>query len=249
MKFSIPKQSNNLLNSRLKKVVFALLALVSVLVLIYPFYPQPYSDIYYEAYKALNPTTTSAKDHYVVLKTPNYVLVGTEAEQLARLRSGVDGFDAFQEIDWNATEQDGVNNQHTAAVAGQLIIEKIGVDMPISTATSSEQGLEEGAWLIPGTSTPDRSSNTALAGHRFKYLPPSSKTLYLLDKLEIGDEIIVHWKGSKYTYTMSDSEVVLPSDVSVLNATSNSVLTLVTCTPVFSTDYRLIVTADLARVD
>ena len=242
MQFTISKKLNIGLNARLKKVMFALFMLLAVLILIYPFYPKPYSDIYYEIYLFVK-ERTGGEEHYVIVETPDYVLVGTEAEKLANLRR------VQLDIDWNLDQQASADSAYATQHAGKLIIDKIGVDMPISAASDSAEGLATGAWLIPNTSTPDKSSNTAIAGHRFQNLPPSSKTLYLLDKLENGDEIVVYWQNKKYTYQMSNSEIVLPDDLSVLNATSSSRLTLITCTPVFSTEKRLIVIADLVRVD
>ena len=242
MKSITSKKLNIGLSTRLKKVIFALFVLLGVLILIYPFYPKPYSDIYYEAYSFIK-DQTSGEEHYVIGEGSNYVLVGTEAEHLSNSRS------VALNIDWNSIQRTDRNSQYAAQHGGKLIIDKIGVEMPISATADSAEGLEVGAWLIPNTSTPDRSSNTAIAGHRFKNLPPSSNTLYLLDKLENGDEIVVYWNNKKYTYQMSNSEIVLPDDLSVLNATSSSRLTLITCTPVFSTAKRLIVTADLIRVD
>lgn len=248
MKFTTSKKLNIGLNTRLKKIVFALLIVLGVLILIYPFYPQPYSDIYYEVYSFIKERTNSEDEHYVVAETPHYVWLGTKEEKLARDRVAASRVDALG-VDWNSTQQAGTNSAYTTEHAGQLIIDKIGVDMPIAATADSAEGLAIGAWLIPGTSTPDKSSNTAIAGHRFQHLPPSSKTLYLLDKLEVGDEIVVYWQSRKYTYQMSDSEIVLPEDLTVLNATSSSRLTLITCTPIFSTEKRLIVTANLISVN
>ena len=243
-------QTTPKLNIHLKKRVKVCLALfgaiIAVLVLIFPFYPNPYNDIYYEAFvkQGIIP-----QQHHIVLKTPNYVLIGTETEKIAGLRSTIPGFDALQGIDWNAQQAGAtVASQQTEQQAGRLIIEKIGVDMPISALANSDAALNIGAWLIPGTSHPDRSSNTVLAGHRYQHVT-GPKTLYFLDKVEAGDEIVVYWKGRTYTYEMSGSKIVLPTDLSVLNGTTTPVLTLVTCHPVFSTKERLIVTANLIGVE
>ena len=103
MKLTNSKKLNIRLNTWLKKTVFVLFTVVSVLVLIYPFYPEPYSELYYEAYSFFNEQVNSASEqkHYVIAQTPNYVLVGTEAEELARLRSGVSGIGGLQDINWD----------------------------------------------------------------------------------------------------------------------------------------------------
>lgn len=125
-----------------------------------------------------------------------------------------------------------------------LIIPKIGVKIPIVEG-ATEAALNKGAWRLPETSTPDKGSNTVLTGHRWRYRPPSEKTFYLLDKLEIGDSFRIFWQGKEYNYKIISKIVVLPTDVWVLNGTEKSIVTLITCTPLFSTEKRLVVKGEL----
>jgi len=130
----------------------------------------------------------------------------------------------------------------------RLVIPKIGVNMPITGGNNDEYAWSLGAWIDPQTSTPDKGSNTALSAHRFQYRPPSSKTFYLLDKLEEGDEVVVYWEDKLYTYRVTGSSVVTPYAAEVLEPTDNSTITLITCTPLFSTKNRLVVTAELVEI-
>ena len=125
-----------------------------------------------------------------------------------------------------------------------LIIPKIGVEIPIVSG-NDESALERGAWLLPESSTPDLSGNTILAGHRYKYRPPSKKTFYLLDKVKEGDLLQVFWEGKEYRYTVVSSEVVLPEQIGVLAQTEKPTLTLITCYPLFSDEKRLVVKGEL----
>ena len=127
----------------------------------------------------------------------------------------------------------------------RVAIPKIGVLMPIVGGHNSDYAWNMGAWIDPSTSTPDEGSNTALSAHRFRYQPPHSRTFYLLDKLEEGDEVLVYWEGEKYIYRVNGSKVVTPYAAEVLEPTHKSIVTLITCTPLFSTKNRLIVTAEL----
>jgi len=126
-----------------------------------------------------------------------------------------------------------------------LLIPKIGVDIPIVDSDNSAWALNRGAWRMPETSTPDKGSNTAIAGHRFKYLPPSNLTFYLLDKLTEGDKFMIIWSGKLYNYQVIEKKIVPPEEVSVLDATEKSVITLITCDPVFTQKNRLIVVGEL----
>ena len=98
---------------------------------------------------------------------------------------------------------------------------------------------------MPDTSTPDQGGNTAFAAHRYKYRPPSKQTFYLLDKLNVGDSIEVYFKGDLYNYVITSTITVDPEDIAVLNQTDKSTITLVTCAPLFSDKYRLIVKGEL----
>jgi LPXTG-site transpeptidase (sortase) family protein len=124
-------------------------------------------------------------------------------------------------------------------------IARIGVNMPIIVSDSSEYGLSKGSWLVPNTSTPDQGGNTVLTGHRWKYLPPSSQTFYLLDKIEAGDIVSVIWEGQEYYYRVRETKVVDKTAVDIQYSTGEPILTLYTCHPIYSTANRLVVVADL----
>lgn len=130
-------------------------------------------------------------------------------------------------------------------LGNRLLIGKIGVDTPIIDSTSETYGLNHGAWRYPGSSTPDQGGNTVLTGHRFKYLPPNNLTFYLFDQLQSGDLIAVKWQGQDYYYRVRGSKIVEPTDLSVLAPSSQPILTMFTCDPIFSQDQRLVIIADL----
>jgi LPXTG-site transpeptidase (sortase) family protein len=144
----------------------------------------------------------------------------------------------------NATEQVVATS---VPEGNYLVIPKIGVRIPIAEG-NDESALSEGAWRLPGTSTPDAGGNTALAAHRFKYLPPHEETFYLLDKLQAGDEFTVYWQGKEYQYKVASSYKVQPDAIEVLAQTETPTITLITCAPLFSAKERLIVSAELVQV-
>lgn len=107
--------------------------------------------------------------------------------------------------------------------------------------------LSKGVWHRPSTSSPDRGGNTVLAGHRFTYSDPA--VFYHLDKVKSGDEIITYWNKKKYVYRVADVKQVAPSAVEIENPTKESRLTIYTCAPLWTSKYRLVVTADLIEAD
>lgn len=98
---------------------------------------------------------------------------------------------------------------------------------------------------MPQTSTPDKGSNTVITGHRFRFLPPNNTTFYLLDKLEKDDIVTVVWEGKEYYYRVIETKVVSPDQTEVINASKESILTLFTCTPLFTSQKRHVVISEL----
>jgi len=130
----------------------------------------------------------------------------------------------------------------------KIMIPKIGVDTEIVEGTDAEISLNQGVWRIPISSTPFSGGNTVLTAHRYKFTPPSNKTFYLLDKLEPGDEIKILWQGKLFIHNVSETKVVSPDNVEVLKNTKNPIITLITCTPLFTSSKRLVVTAHLVNI-
>lgn len=132
----------------------------------------------------------------------------------------------------------------TSASKPVVRIAKIGVVMPIIEG-AGEDALWRGAWRSPWSSTPDQGGNTVLFGHRFLKLPPSPETFFRLDEVAYGDTVEVEWEGEVYTYTVTEIKIVEPNEVSVLKQTQKPTITLITCTPKFTTKQRLVVHATL----
>lgn len=123
----------------------------------------------------------------------------------------------------------------------ELIIQKIGVKAPIIETNNEKEGLDRGAWLYPGSAKPNEIGNTVISAHRYKYLPPHNVTFYSLDKLILGDEIIVNWDGQTNIYLVKEIKVVEDNDKSVILDSDESIITLITCHPIFTTEKRLVI--------
>lgn len=144
-------------------------------------------------------------------------------------------------------EELGMTAEEVAESPNRVIIKKIGVDAPIveGAENESKKALSKGAWRIPEASTPEKGSNTVISAHRYKYLPPNNLTFYLLDKLVAGDIVNVIWEGKLYNYKMTESKIVPPTEISILDPTAKPILTLFTCDPIWSEENRLVVIAEL----
>jgi sortase A len=123
----------------------------------------------------------------------------------------------------------------------RLIIPEIGVNAPILESESPDV-LDKGIWRRPNTSTPDMGGNTVLVGHRFMYTSGQT-TFYLLPKMKVGDTITVYWNKAKYSYIVKNMEVVPPTAIEVEAPTTEPMLTLYTCTPLWNPTQRFVIKA------
>jgi sortase A len=138
----------------------------------------------------------------------------------------------------------------------RLIIPKINVDVPVNYDTTPDQAsqlkaMENGVayFGIPGAnSKPGQVGNTVISGHSSNDFIETGSYKFvfaLLDRLKPGDIFYLHYNGIRYTYNVTKTQVVKPTDVSALvYPTTKPIATLITCTPLGTALNRLLVTAE-----
>ncbi|MCB5179647.1 class E sortase [Streptomyces antimicrobicus] len=139
-----------------------------------------------------------------------------------------------------------------------LRIPRLGVVAPVAEGVSRRGVLDKGyVGHYPGTAQPGAQGNVALAGHRNTHGEP----FRYINRLRGGDEVHLDVRGKRFTYvvdtvlpetTARDSGVIAPVPRSVVRpeygyGEPGAYLTLTTCTPEYSSKYRLIVWAKLRR--
>ncbi len=125
----------------------------------------------------------------------------------------------------------------------RLEIPRIGLNRIVVEGATNDD-LAKGPGHFPETPLPGQLGNAALAGHRTTHLHP----FYDIDKLRPGDEIIVTTLNGRYVYHVTGTEVVSPSDYAAVIPTTDptkATLTLVSCTPRYSSTNRIIVHSEL----
>jgi sortase A len=135
-------------------------------------------------------------------------------------------------------------------VAGQIVIDRIGVDW-LFVEGVSVSNLKDGPGHYPETPLPGQAGNSAIAGHRTTYGAPFGN----VDQLQPGDEVLVTTVQGTFTYEVRQTEIVSPSQVEVLGpehwnfdgdpTTIENVLTLTACHPKYSARQRIIIAAEL----
>jgi sortase A len=108
--------------------------------------------------------------------------------------------------------------------------------------------MDEGFWHFPVSTLPGDKGNMVIIGHRFMNLPPSKDTFFNLDQTKIGQRIIVKHTMGEFTYIVVDIKEVEPNDITVVQQTDDYRLTLITCTPLWTSEKRLIVVAKLDKL-
>jgi sortase A len=125
---------------------------------------------------------------------------------------------------------------------GRLEIPRLGVSVVVR-AGSDARTLQLAVGHIPGTALPGDRGNVGLAGHRDTFFRR-------LRDIQPDDEIRMTTPEGTFRYHVERTLIVQPQDVWVLDASSDPVLTLVTCYPftyVGSAPERFIVRASLER--
>lgn len=132
-------------------------------------------------------------------------------------------------------------------VMGELVIPKIGVDLPIYHGVTGD-GMLHGVGHMPSTSLPIGGPNThaVLAGHTGL---PSARIFGDLDQLQVGDWFVIRVLGEDHAYRVTGTEVVLPEQTDSLAVQEDKdLVTLVTCTPYGVNTHRLLVHAERCDV-
>ncbi|MEW2269976.1 class E sortase [Streptomyces griseofuscus] len=140
-----------------------------------------------------------------------------------------------------------------------LVVPRLGLRVPVAEGVGKADVLDKGyVGHYPGTQQPGQEGNFALAGHRnthgepFRYLP----------RLRRGDAVEVETGAATYTYDVdsvlprtsaTDSGVVRPVPRSLVRPgygyrEPGRYITLTTCTPEFTSRYRMAVWGKLVSV-
>ncbi|MDX1766168.1 MAG: class E sortase [Candidatus Saccharimonadales bacterium] len=143
--------------------------------------------------------------------------------------------------------QNNINSSDLAAppTENTLIIPSIQVDEKVVEGSSLDVIGGGGVWRRPGTSTPDQGGNTVIVGHRFSYSDPS--TFYHLDKMNQGERFAVFWNSQEYIYEVFEEKVVPATAIEIEDESPTPIMTLYTCTPVWTARDRLVIKARLVE--
>ena len=131
-------------------------------------------------------------------------------------------------------------NIRGTGMIGYVSIDKIKVELPIYYGTSDEI-LNVAVGLLEGSSFPvgGKGTHAVLSAHRGL---PSSKLFTDLNKIEVGDTLIIKVFDRTMTYEVDQILIVKPNEVDSLAINpKEDYVTLMTCTPYGINSHRLLV--------
>lgn len=144
----------------------------------------------------------------------------------------------------------------------KLIIPKINVEAPVVYGVQSladapvQKALKNGVvhYPIPGAnSLPGEKGNTVILGHSSNDVFDDGNYKFIfvqLEQLQKGDTFYINNNGTRYTYSVTAKEVILPTEVSKLVLPQDKpTATLVTCVPLGTALKRLVIYADQISPD
>jgi sortase A len=130
----------------------------------------------------------------------------------------------------------------------KLKIETLNIEDNILQGESSLR-MNDGFWHFPTSVFPGEKGNVVVIGHRFLHLPPRKDTFFNLEDIKTGERIVISQIGEKdLTYIVVETKEVQPNDVSVIQESQDYRLTLITCTPLWTSEKRLVVIAKLDKL-
>jgi sortase A len=140
---------------------------------------------------------------------------------------------------------DGSNGLKYGEVFAKLYVPRFGADYVRIIAEGTSSGvLEKAMGHYVSTALPWQEGNFAIAAHR----TTRGASLKDIDKLVIGDKVLVETTDSYYIYKYVNTVIVTPDDGSVLFDSPPSfkgekgagILTMTSCHPKYSDDKRII---------
>ncbi len=158
-------------------------------------------------------------------------------------------------------EATGEKANQSISEQDRLIIPRLRLEAPITASTTDptqqadwqtiKQDLRQGVSLSTKLTLPGETGTAVIIGHSSDWWPHRYAAIFAnLDQLEPNDSLVVDFREARYHYRVIGKQVVSPYDQQFFNdlvtsSTDQSRLALITCTPLFTTAKRLVVTAEL----
>ena len=126
------------------------------------------------------------------------------------------------------------------AQANRIQIPAIGIDAPVVQGDGWEQ-LKKGVGQHIGSTNPGENGNIVLSAHNDIF----GEIFRYLDKLNPGDEIVLFTNQRVYVYVITRTRILEPTEINVMEPTTDPSITLISCYPYLVDDQRIVVQGHL----
>ena len=124
----------------------------------------------------------------------------------------------------------------------KISIPSIRLENSTGLTSFDEDDLWKGIWHKKPTGDPVNGGNMVITAHRFLYTGYQD-TFYHLPKVQPGEEILLEWGGEEYRYEVTETFEVNADQIEIEETTEEHILTLYTCTPLWTSQKRFVVRA------
>ncbi|MFV0364075.1 MAG: class C sortase [Suipraeoptans sp.] len=227
-------------NKKILSLIFAILFLVFIGVIDYPFIAQWYNginqtDVAREYEKESSQLSEDEKER-AIQEAVNYNMsLAEEAEVSLKM--------PFEEDTESSGKYLGLLNYHKEGVMASIEIPRIDAYLPIYHGVK-EEVLQKGVGHLEGSSLPigGESTHAVLSAHR---AIPTKRLFTDLDILEEGDVFLIRVYGEVLAYQVYETTVVTPDQIDPLKIIKGAdLVTLITCTPYGVNTHRIYVHAN-----
>lgn len=118
----------------------------------------------------------------------------------------------------------------------RIQIPAIDVDAPVVQGDSWEQ-LKKGVGHHIGSANPGQNGNLVLTAHNDVF----GEIFRDLDRLVPGDIVIVYTLQRQYIYVVTETRIIAPTEVEVMQPTADASITLISCYPYMVDNQRIVV--------
>ncbi len=147
-------------------------------------------------------------------------------EDFERIRNHV--ATSAEQASWSSQRKTDYRHALTQEVGETLAVLRIlsrNIEVAVFDSVG-EVALNRGSGHVAGTALPGEDGNIAIAGHRDGFFRG-------LKDIAVGDEVELTSLAGVQTFRVSGLDIVDPLDVSVLDPTDGTVITLITCYPFY----------------
>lgn len=180
------------------------------------------------------------------------------ANQLAEVESEFFAVDEVVELSEEPTRQSPAEIRVTARRLARLFAETMregkgigrirvpamSADYVMLEGTSTET-LQRGPGHYPDTKLPGQGGTIGVAGHRTTYGAPFNA----IDDVESGDEVVLEMPYGTFTYEVTRTEIVEPTETEIVRDVGYEQVVLTACHPLYSAAQRYVVFARLADIE